>query len=128
MSELVELPKATGESAGQTATSRLRALQQHYQIADNGCGVSGLLDEEPSAFSLLMDAVEPLRNAFGVRVLHLRVQYSEDAGLLKVGVQLPIEFDDPEQALQSFDRSWWLDNCNRSGGPLVFDYEIQSGV
>jgi hypothetical protein len=64
MSELVELPKATGESAGQTATSRLRALQQHYQIADNGCGVSGLLDEEPSAFSLLMDAVEPLRNAF----------------------------------------------------------------
>jgi hypothetical protein len=74
--------------------------------------------------------VGPLQVAFGEgRIIQLRVQASDDDSLLKAAVQLPADFgDDPERALRSFDAQWWLDNCRRSGGALVFDYEIQDAV
>jgi len=50
----------------------------------------------------------------------------DDDSMLKVAVQLPADFaGDPERALRSFDREWWIGNCHRSRGSLVFDYEIQ---
>jgi hypothetical protein len=103
--------------------AQLRTLQQHYTILDSDHLVIELLEEESALFTLLVEAVQPLQIAFGDRRLfHVRVQYSEDNSLLKVAVQLPADFgDDPERALRSFDREWWLKNCHRSGGALVFD-------
>ena len=88
------------------------------------------LEEEPALYRLLVEAVQPLRTVFGEkRLLQLRVQYSDEDSLLKVAVQLPVDFGgDPEQALHSFDTEWWLNNCHRSGGALVFDYEIQNSI
>jgi hypothetical protein len=92
--------------------------------------VIDLLDEQPALYSLLSEAVPPIEKAFGKgRILEMRAQFSDDDGLLKVAVQLSADFGhDPEIALASFDRDWWLDNCNRSCGALVFDYEIQDAV
>jgi hypothetical protein len=89
--------------------------------------VIDLLDEQPALYSLLAEAAMPIEKVFGKGcVLEMRAQFSDDDSLLKVAVQLPVDFGtDPEIALESFDSDWWLDNCHRSGGALVFDYEIQ---
>lgn len=116
--------------ANRDLAAQLRTLQQHYVILGSGRLVTELLEEESALFALLVEAVQPLRTAFGERrLLQVRVQHSDDDSLLRVAVQLPAVFgDDPERALRSFDREWWLNNCHRSGGALVFDYEIQDAV
>jgi hypothetical protein len=108
---------------------QVRTLQGHYTIADNDSVISGLLSQQRSLYGILMEAVTPLHQAFGERrVLQLRAQFSDEESMLKAVVWLPVNFDDPERALRSFDATWWLQNCHRSGGSLVFDYEIQDAV
>jgi hypothetical protein len=109
---------------------QLDILQRHYTILDSNHLIIELLEEESALFTLLVEAVRPLQTTFGERrVFQIRVQHSADDSLLKVAVRLPADFgDDPERALLSFDRGWWLINCHRSGGALVFDYEIQDAV
>jgi hypothetical protein len=121
MPELARIPMASAE--------QLRALERYYVILDSDRLVE-LLEAESALYALLVEAVRPLQNAFGEgRIARVRVQSSDDESLLKVAVQLPADFgDDPERALRSFDREWWLRNCHRSGGALVFDYEMQDAV
>lgn len=109
---------------------QLRSLQQHYTILDSNRLIIELLEEEPALYALLVEAVRPLQNAFGERrIVQVRGQFSDDNSFLKVAVQLPADFGgDPERALWSFDGEWWRNNCHRSGGALVFDYEIQDAV
>lgn len=109
-------------------TAQLQRLHQDYTIIDNDRDVIGLLAEHPRLFTLLTQAVQPLRSAFGARLFHVRIQRSDEDSLLKVAVQLPVDFPEPETALGLFDRSWWINNCQRSSGALVFDYEIQDAV
>jgi hypothetical protein len=119
-----EQTRSNRDYAGQ-----LRSLQQHYTTRDSNRLIIEILEEEPALYTLLAEAVRPLQDAFGERrLIQIRVQFSDDDSLLKVAVQLPADFDDPELALHSFDRDWWLNNCHRSGGALVFDYEIQDAV
>ena len=110
----------------QNLMAQLRSLQQHYTILDDDRLITEILEEETSLYTLLIEAIKPLQHAFGEkRIIHLRIQSSEDDIIVKVAVQLPADFgDDPERALQSFDEEWWLNNCHRSDGALVFDYEI----
>lgn len=111
-------------------TAQLRTLQQHYTILDDDRPIIELLKEEPALYTLLIEAIKPLQHAFGEkRIVQVRVQSSDEDSILKVAVQLPADFrDDPERALQSFDQEWWLNNCHRSDGALVFDYEIQDAI
>jgi hypothetical protein len=111
-------------------TVQLRALQQHYTILDDDSAISKLFAMEPELYSLLIEAVEPLRHAFGdKRLIYARIESSDEDSLLKVTVRLPANFGDkPEDALQTFDEEWWLHNCHRSGGALVFDYEMQDAI
>ena len=108
----------------------LRTLHRHYTILDSEALMETFLDQGSGLYDLLIEAVEPLHSAFGERrIFHIRVQISDDGNLIKVGVQLPPDFgDDAERALHSFDSAWWLDNCHRSAGCVVFDYEIQDVV
>ena len=111
-------------------TEQLRILHQHYIILDDSSALTELFEEVPALYQLLIDAVAPLRHAFGdKRVIHIRVQSSDEDSILKVAVQLPATFEgDPERALQSFDEAWWIYNCHRSGGVLVFDYETHNAI
>lgn len=128
----VFLPRCSYEQArpNRDYAQQLRSLQQNYTILDSNRLIIELLEKEPALFTLLREAVTPLQNAFGERrIVQVRVQFSDDDSVLKVAVQLPADFGgDPERALGSFDGEWWLDNCHRSGGALVFDYEIQDAV
>jgi len=103
---------------------QMRTLQQRYTFLDDRRLLVEFLEEEPVLASLLIEAMQPLSTAFGDgRLIQVRVQHSDEHALLKVAVQLPAGFaGDPEQALRSFDAIWWLNNCHRSGGALVFDY------
>ncbi|HYW42528.1 MAG TPA: hypothetical protein VE959_06705 [Bryobacteraceae bacterium] len=109
---------------------QLRTLRQHYTTVDSDHAIIELLEEQPALYPLLVEAVRPLRNAFGEgRQIQFRVQSSDDDILLKVAVQLPGDSGgDPERTLASFDSDWWLDNCHRSGGALVFDYKIRDAI
>ena len=107
---------------------QLRNLQQHYLLIDSARDVIQLLDEYASLYLLLLEAVRPLKAAFGDRLFHIRVQRSDYDSLLKVAIQLPADFALPETALKAFDNDWWINSCHRSSGALVFDYEIQDGV
>lgn len=128
----ISSPASSYEQARPTrdAVAQLRSLQQYYTVLNGNHVIIKLLEEESALYALLVEAVSPLKNAFGEgRIVQIRVQTSDDDSLLKVAVQLPANFEnDPECALRSFDRDWWLSNCHRSGGALVFDYEIQDGV
>jgi hypothetical protein len=108
----------------------LETLHKHYIFLDDDRAIVRLLETHPAISSLLMGAVEPLREAFGDRrLIYIRIQSSDEDSLLKVAVLLPTDFgSDPELALQSFDEEWWLNNCHRSGGTLVFDYEMQNAI
>lgn len=108
--------------------AQLRRIQQNYLIVDSDRDVIKLLDERPMLYVLLLDAVRPLQAQFGERLFCIRVEHSDYDSLLKVAVQVPADFPQPERALHTFDMNWWINNCQRSGGSLVFDYEIQDGV
>jgi hypothetical protein len=114
----------------QELSALLRSLQEHYAILDAENSIIEFLQQQPSLLRLLIEAVKPLRIAFGDgHIFQLIVLHSDDGILLKIAVLLPSDFsDDPEQALHSFDMEWWLNNCHHSNGALVFDYEIQDAV
>ena len=125
MSELVKIPSASTEFVSNSPV-QLSALQKHYTMEDSDREVVNILEACPTLFPLLMEASQPLQTAFGEKALfHVLVQYSDEDNLLRVAVQLPPDFAEPAKALGSFDRNWWVNNCHRSGGMLVFDYEIQ---
>ena len=109
-------------------TAQLQRLQQDYTIVDSDRDVIELLEEHATLFALLIQAVQPLKGAFGKRLFKIRVQHSDYDNLLKIEVQLPGDFAEPETALRSFDTNWWINNCQWSSGALVFDYEIQDAV
>ena len=128
-------PFSQGVLYEQTRPSRdlrqqLLKLQQQYAILDRDDLVLDVLADEPALYALLIEAALPLRKAFGFgRVFQMRVQVSDDDRFIKVVVQMPTDpAAVPEQALSAFDANWWLENCQRSGGALVFDYEIQDVV
>lgn len=81
--------------------------------------------DAPQFFALLCEAVEPLQRAFGDEIrLYLRDLSCAEDCLWKAVIEIPPDFQgDPEAALRSFDEDWWLANCHRSDGGLVFDYE-----
>jgi hypothetical protein len=129
--DLVKTPMASpAMPPPQDCEAQLRALRQHYTILDSNRSVIEFLEQEPALYALLAEAVRHLKDAFGERrIVQVRLQSSDDGSLLKAAVQLPADFgDDPERALQSFDEEWWLKNCSRSGGSLVFDYEIHDAI
>jgi hypothetical protein len=114
----------------QESSVLLHSLQEHYEILDTENSIIEFLQQKPALLMLLLEAVESLQMAFGDNYIpQLRVLESDDGILLRIVVQLPSNFSgDPEKALHAFDVQWWLNNCHRSDGTLVFDYEIQDVV
>ena len=108
----------------------LRVVYQHYIILDDSATLVELFEAEPALYQLLIEAVTPLHHAFGdTAILHMHIQSSDEDSILKVAVQLPATFEgDPDCALQAFDDAWWVHQCHRSGGVLVFDYETPHAI
>ena len=83
-------------------------------------------EERVALLDLLKESIPPLQAAFGPFPGEVRFQRdSEDfLFLVKVVILLPLDYHDPEAALRRFDEAWWIDNCHRSNGHVVFDYEL----
>ena len=108
---------------------QLVQLQQFYAIVSSDSLITETLEDVPALFSLLRDAVEPLRIAFGEKkLLKLEAVEAPDEGnILRVIVQLSTGTARPTDLMRGFKRNWWLNKCVRSQASLVFDYEIGNG-
>ena len=108
---------------------QLVQLQQFYAIKSSDRLIIETLEDVPVLFSLLRDAVEPLRSAFGEKkLLKLEAVEAPDEGrILRVIVRLPAVTPRPADLMRGFKRNWWLNKCARSHASLVFDYEIGNG-
>ena len=128
MPELAEVPMRDAEVITDHSQD-LSLLEQQFKIVDHERLISKFLEDDPSLCELLREAWSPLEKAFGVgKVVHLRTLTSDDENLLKVAVQLPKDFENPEGSLDAFDSDWWLRNCHRSVTALVFDYDFQDAL
>lgn len=108
---------------------KLGRLERAYVIRDSEL-LSQVLEESPFLGELLWEAVAQLDCSFGPGSIKKVEVIRSDEGL-SIGVIIRNCADGPndaEDALREFDEKWWLLNCHRSDGSLVFDYEIGHGV
>ena len=102
-------------------------LERHY-ILDGRNDLIKLLREQRDLPGLLLDAVPQLRQWFGDRLLQLQVSADEEDITARASVVWPGDLERAEAALRAFDQNWWLTNCAKSNGYLVFDFELVDGV
>ncbi len=111
-------------SSAEYLRGQLLQLQHHYALVGDDALVAASLTESPALYSLLEEAVEPLRAAFGEnKLLRLEALESDEGSILRVIVQLPCEAENAAELMHRFKSNWWLRNCSRSNASLVFDYE-----
>lgn len=84
---------------------------------------------EQTCRQLLDESLAPLLAAFpGVDAIVVRRLVTDEGDLWRVLVQVPADQEvDYERCLHTFDQAWWLQQCHRSAGDLVFDYEVHDG-
>ena len=89
--------------------------------------VGTFLREHRALPIVLLDAVPRLRDAFGTdATLQLQLMVEEDEPTILCGLVLwagPLP--SAQRALRRFDEAWWLSNCQRASGNLIFDYELR---
>ena len=74
-------------------TGQMLSLQQHYTILESNDVIIKFLDEQPSIYILLKEAVKPLQSVFGPeRIIRMRTQVSDDESLIKIAVQFTEDF------------------------------------
>jgi hypothetical protein len=99
----------------------------HYRFAGEARRWVDWFAAHPAMALVLYEAVRPLYQAFG-RIMPLTLTLVPDPeggdAVARVVVQVPADWQgDPDEALRTFDEVWWLRNCSRSGGLVVWDAE-----
>lgn len=113
----------------QRKESKLGRLERAYVIRDSEL-LSQVLEESPFLGELLWEAVAQLDCSFGpgsIKKVEV-IRSDEDLSIRVVACNPSITPDEAETSLRNFVRQWWLHNCHRSDGSLVFDYESGYGV
>jgi hypothetical protein len=106
----------------------INKVEAHYIITEGKERVAGLFCEQRELPKLLLEAVRPLRTSFGEKLLQLQANSDGDDIFLKSTILWPGDAASARAALDNFDQSWWLDNCTRAHGHLIFDYELVDGL
>jgi hypothetical protein len=100
-------------------------IDSMYEIADERDEVMEFIGETPVLADLLLEAVPPLRKAFGGdKVRKLRMVAGGGEAMLVVSVTWPGSEESAEAAREKFLDDWWLANCHRAEADLIFDYEL----
>lgn len=109
--------------------SKLERLERAYVIRDSEL-LSQVIEESPFLGELLWEALAQLDSSFGTgSIKKVEVIPSDEDSLIRVVACNPSSGPaDAEAELRNFVRQWWLHNCHRSDGSLVFDYESGYGV
>ena len=105
----------------------IRQMERYYIVSDKEQVLSEL-HEHRYLCDLLLGAVPHLRQAFGESLLRLTVGADDEDSAVKVSVPWRGTLEAAEGCLRAFDDSWWLDNCAKSNGYLVFDIELLDGL
>jgi hypothetical protein len=106
----------------------LSGVEKHYIITEGREQVARLFFLHRGLPKLLLDAVQPLRESFGEKLLQLQANSDGEDVSLRATILWPDSAESAHAALDNFDQRWWLDNCNRAHGYLVFDYELVDGL
>jgi hypothetical protein len=103
---------------------RVRAAYEFEQPAE----VAHFLNDHPELSSLLLDAISPLREAFGPdSPRKLRLLCDEECCSLHASVLWRGSLESGSDCLDTFDNAWWLDRSAAAGGNLVIDFEFVDG-
>lgn len=101
-------------------------LRREYVFSDPS-SVRAFLREHRALPVVLLDAVPWLKTSFGAdATLQLQLMLEEDEPTSLCGLVLWTgSLASAQMALHEFDESWWLRNCQRASGNLIFDYELR---
>jgi hypothetical protein len=102
----------------------IERLSHEYAIGES-TKVLGFIQRNQLA-DVLIDAVEPIKKAFGESLTRRLTLAEDDEGsrTLFCLVKFPGSLEQAQQALRSFDRNWWLENARDFGSKLNFDFEL----
>lgn len=106
----------------------LKTIEAHYIITEGKEWVKRLLYTQRDLSKLLIEAVQPLKKAFGYKLVQLQGLSDGDDVSLTATVQWQDDANLARAARDNFDQDWWLANCNRAHGFLVFDYELVDAI
>ncbi len=116
------------ESIDVVSAGWVPALQKDYALIDEESDYEEALQQTPSLYALLREAVAPLKAAFPNEAFFQLEVLKDDDFMLRVIVRLPAGTVNAAEMMRSFKQNWWFKNCHRSEASLVFDYETGDGL
>jgi hypothetical protein len=102
----------------------IERLRSAYAISD--LAKVGSFIEENRLTEALVQAIEPIKKAFGESPSRKLAVLEDDEGSRNLFclVAFPGSLNEAQEALDSFDRDWWLRNAGKFGSKLNFDFEL----
>ncbi len=104
----------------------LSAFEHDFQLRDAG-SVLEFVENDPSLVGLLLEAREQIRQWFPDAVIFVEVENDPDTithHRLIVSIGTLLDAPETLQALEHFDRSWWLKNLDRAKGKVTVTVEF----
>lgn len=100
----------------------IETINTAYAIANDK--VSEFLEENPIHEGILLQAIEPLRSAFGVdKTFRLELVHEDGEASIHCVILWPGSVQSAASSLDAFDENWWLDHMNPKAY-LVFTYQL----
>lgn len=99
-------------------------LKKSYVFRDRG--IDKFLESHPALVSVLMQAVTPLKEAFGADgVFRLELETEEEGSRMIYAAALSSgSVREAARALDQFVDGWWLDHMTNQTSDLAFVYRI----
>lgn len=107
---------------------QLGLLQQWYVFRGERTGILRFLEKNPFLTPLLIEAYAHIREFFPYSLVYLSIDMdSEEFGAdqLDVFISTSLEPDNALDALNAFDKKWWLSSLKRTQGKLCITLEFQ---
>lgn len=103
----------------------LAALRALY-VFEDASAVELFLKDQRAVPGVLLEAAPHLKQYFGADTpLHLRVNFDEDGSRTLQSLAIwKGTLREAKAALARVDKAWWLRNCRRGSGNIIFDYEL----
>lgn len=118
-------PSVFGHPDYPSREKRLDQLQRYF-VFPPGPSIDSLLLNYPTVSQLLLEAAPHLQRVFApATIFELKAPLDEFGDLTVYAVvRWAGSILDVSEALERFDDEWWLANCARASGLLVFTYEL----
>lgn len=103
----------------------IASLRQSYVLSDPE-GLSDFLKRYRALPSLLQDMTKPIKKFFGQDcVLTLALDRSGDESpIIRLAILWKDSLSAASAALNAFDEHYWINNCGRSSGNIVVNYDL----